>query len=144
MIKEKTGLAGLLQRVADVARLVRPAPDRPVPPYVKCAACGQAGRDDQQVPDPAQFVNKPGQSGDVVGSAATVPAEAPDPIDVNWDAFNVDPGAAAERLSQARAKREQDGTDVRLIDAAPVYCAAPGCRAWFHAIGCYSLHRHDR
>jgi hypothetical protein len=29
---------------------------------------------------------------------------------------------------------------VRLIDAAPVWCAP--CGAWYHAVGCYSTHRH--
>lgn len=32
-------------------------------------------------------------------------------------------------------------TSVLTIDAAPVWCTT--CRRWFHAIRCYSLHRHD-
>ncbi len=31
--------------------------------------------------------------------------------------------------------------DVKLIDAAPVWCWH--CGSWFHAIGCYSTHRGD-
>lgn len=94
-----------------VGRLARPTAEKPAPPYRKCAACERGGRDDQHVPDPDQFTTKKGvtPAGDVVGNAATVPAE--------------------------------DGTAVKLIDAPPVWCA--GCRNWFHAIQCYSLHRHN-
>lgn len=101
MIKEKTGLAGALARVAQVTRLVRPAPAVPPPPYVKCAGCGKGGRDDQHVPDPDQFVRVKGET----------------------------PG-----------KEKAEG-EIKTIDAAPVWCAP--CGAWYHAIGCYSTHRHD-
>lgn len=90
----------------------RPAPATAPPAYVKCAGCGRGGRPDQQVPDPAQFVNKLGSSTGIVGNAAVVPAKTPD-----------------------------EGAALRLTDAAPVWCAP--CGAWYHAIGCYSLHRHE-
>lgn len=56
-VKEKTGLAGLLDRITSVVRLVRPV-DLPPPPYKTCAGCRQGGRDDQQVPDPDQYARK--------------------------------------------------------------------------------------
>jgi hypothetical protein len=146
MIKMKTGLAGALQRAGQVARLVRPAPAVPPPPYVKCAGCGKGGRGDQQVPDPDQFTTKKGitPAGDVVGNAAAVPGKPAVDVDavspVNWGAFNSDPGAAAERASEESARRGGYGPDIKLIDAAPIHCS---CGRWFHAIRCYSLHRHD-
>lgn len=109
----------------------RTAPDATVPPFKTCAGCGRAGRPDQSVPEPGQFAK-------IIGTASVVPAKAPDPIEINWAAFNTDPGAAAGRLSDEQAKREKDGTAVKLIDAAPVRCS---CGRWYHAIGCYSLHR---
>lgn len=141
MIKVKTGLAGVLQRVGQVVHLVRPAPAVTAPPFVRCASCRKGGRDDQQVPDPAQFTVKKGvtPAGDVVGNAAAVPAKAPDPIEVNIARLNLMPGVEAARLSDEQAKREKDGTAVKLTDAAPVWCE--GCGAWYHAIGCYSRHR---
>lgn len=36
---------------------------------------------------------------------------------------------------------QTDAAEVKLIDAAPVWCE--DCRAWYHAIRCYSMHRHD-
>lgn len=153
MIKMKTGLAGVLQRAGQVARLVRPAPTTPPPPYVKCAGCGKGGRNDQQVPDPDQFVKVKGENageaeeveeGDVVGNAAAVPGKPAVDVDavgpVNWGAFNSDPGAAAERASEENARRGGYGPDIKLMDAAPIRCS---CGRWFHAIGCYSKHRHD-
>jgi hypothetical protein len=135
----KTGLAGVLDRVATVLRLVRPV-DLPPPPYERCAGCRRSGRDDQHVPDPDQF-NKPKAKVKQVGDPATVPADVDDDTP-SWAAFNTDPGAAAERLSQTRARQEKEGSDVRLIDAAPVWCGT--CRAWYHAIGCYSTHKTGR
>lgn len=119
----------------------RPAPATTPPAYVKCAGCRRGGRDDQQVPDPAQFANKLGSSTGIVGNAAAVPAKAPDPIEVNVSRLNLAPGVEAARLSKEIADREKDGTLLRLTDAAPVWCAT--CHAWYHAIGCYSLHRHE-
>lgn len=115
MIKAKTGLAGVLERLALVARLVRPV-DPPAPPYERCAGCRRGSRDDQQVPDPAQFTTKKGvtPAGDVVGNAATVPAKVFDPVEA--------------------------AVAVALTDAPPVWCAR--CRSWYHAVGCYSLHTH--
>lgn len=141
-VKERTGLSGLLDRVTSVVRLVRPV-EVPPPAYVKCAGCRRGGRDDQQVPDPDQFTTRRGvtAAGDVVGNAAAVPAKAPEPIEVNVDRLNFSPAEEAARLSDERTRREKDGTVVKLIDAAPVWCS--GCRSWYHAIGCYSLHQHD-
>lgn len=31
---------------------------------------------------------------------------------------------------------------IKLIDAAPVRCTT--CGAWYHAVGCYSLHRNGK
>lgn len=126
-------------RFARFARLVRPV-GPPPPPYIRCAGCHTSGRKDQLVPDPDQYATKKGvtPAGDVVGNAAAVPAKAPDPIVVNVARLNLDPGAEAARLSDEEAKRKKDGTAVKLIDAAPVWC--PSCRAWYHAIGCYSTH----
>lgn len=39
----------------------------------------------------------------------------------------------------AEVHDEVCGGDLKLIDAAPVWCG--DCRAWFHAVQCYSLHR---
>jgi hypothetical protein len=136
-IPARDTLAGLLERFTQVVRLVRPV-GAPAPAYVRCAGCRKGGRDDQAVPDPDQFVKAKTQK--VVGDPATVPADVEDEP-VAWGGFNTDPGAAAERLSDLRAKQEKDGTAVKLIDAAPVWCDE--CRAWYHAIKCYSLHRHD-
>ena len=99
MIKPKTGFAGVLERAGQVTRLVRPAPVATPPPFVKCGGCLKGGRNDQQVPDPDQFVRVKGE--------ATEKAES----------------------------------DIKFTDAAPVWC--PACGAWYHSIGCYSLHRHD-
>lgn len=147
MLKLKTdgrdALRGVLARVTSVVHLVRPV-DTPIPPYERCAGCRKGGRNDQAIPDPDQFTTRKGvtPAGDVVGNAAAVPAKAPDPIEVNFDRLNFDPGAEAGRLSDEKFKREKDGTAVKLIDAAPVWCDT--CRAWYHAIGCYSTHRaHD-
>jgi len=47
----------------------------------------------------------------------------------------------AEEPSTGRhAARELSEVDLKLVDAAPVWCGP--CRRWFHAIGCYTLHRH--
>lgn len=96
----KTGLAGVLDRIASVLRLVRPVDTAPHYPYTRCGGCGKGGRDDQHVPDPDQFVKVKGET----------------------------PG-----------KEKAEG-DIKTIDAAPVWCAP--CRKWYHAIKCYSLHRH--
>ncbi len=138
MIKLKTGLAAVLDRAAAVARRIRPATDTPPPPFERCAGCRRAGRDDQQVPDPDQFVNKLGQASKVVGHPA-VDVDAPAPF--NPASFNLDPGAAAARLSRDETRRGGYAPDVKLIDAAPVHCS---CGQWFHAIGCYSTHRTDQ
>lgn len=100
MIKLRTGLAGVLDRITSVVRLVRPVNTPPPPPYTRCTGCRKAGRDDQQVPDSDQFVKVKGET----------------------------PGA------------EKTEGDIKLIDAAPVWCVP--CGAWYHAIGCYSTHRH--
>lgn len=142
MIVAKTGLAGLLDRITSVVKLVRPV-DPPAPAYVRCAGCRQGGRDDQLVPDPDQFTTKKGvtPAGDVVGNASTVPSLVEDDEPMNLGAFNSDPGAAAERLSEHRARQEREGGYVKLVNAAPVWCAT--CKAWYHAVRCYSLHRHS-
>ena len=143
MLKLKTDgrdtLRGILARVTSVIRLVRPV-DTPPPPYTRCAGCGRGGRDDQSVPDPDQF-NRPKAEVKRIGDLASVPAKAPDPIEVNVARLNIAPGLEAARLSEEEAKREKDGTAVKLIDAAPVWCRH--CGSWYHAIRCYSLHRSD-
>lgn len=111
MTKPKTdALRSILARATSVIRLVRPV-DLPIPPYKTCAGCGHGGRNDQHVPDPDQYVTKKGvtRAGDVVGNVVTVPVA---PV---------------------------KDVEVKLIDAAPVWCAP--CGRWFHAVKCYSLHR---
>lgn len=77
MIKPKTGLVGVLDRITSVVRLVRPVDTTPHYPYTRCGGCGKGGRDDQQVPDPDQFV-KPKTVADTVkaiGDASTAPVK---------------------------------------------------------------------
>lgn len=142
----RTGLAGFLDRVTSVIRLVRPV-DRPPPPYKTCAGCRRGGRDDQHVPDPDQFTTKKGVTaeGDVVGNPAAVPGKPAVDVDAEVDGFihygSGDPGIQAARISDDLARRGGYGPDVKLMDAPPVWCAP--CGKWYHAIKCYSLHKHN-
>jgi hypothetical protein len=147
MIKMKDGLASLtaaLEHVGRAVRITRPGPAAARPPFTRCAGCGKAGRDDQKVPDPAQYTDKLGTSDGIVGNAAVVPARPAVDTDAPVDTFihygSGDPGAQAARISQEEVRRGGYAPDVKLIDAAPVRCS---CGRWYHAIRCYSIHRHD-
>ena len=127
--------------VRAVRAVVRPAPAIEPPPYTRCAGCGKAGRDDQQIPDPDQF--KPVIDADGNPLPPVAPARPAVDVDAPVEGFihygSGDPGAQAARISDDNARRGGYGPDIKLVDAAPVRCS---CGRWYHAIKCYSLHRH--